>query len=351
MRTIFCNLAMAAVLAIGTAAPAGAQAPQVDPLAQHQRLEARLAAAGDLTESQRAQMQVNLEACRALHLEPADLSPLFPGAPGGDLAPAAALRLQSAVIRAARGDLPLDPLLAKIGEGRRKGAGADALVAAGERVVDLMESAGAVLRAAAADGLEPAADGEQNRAQVRILTRAMWRGLTPEDGARLRESARTRLRDGPCTTADLAAAGELAVRIREQGGDPDEALRLAATALAKGYQADELAELGHLVTAGRLAGADFGALLDDLVGRVDAGLDARALNRELLPSGWMGPSDLPAAGGRQGGDRPGDGPGGGASGGGTSGSGAGDPQGRQRALSAPTDVGGRAGASPHGLAP
>jgi len=320
------------VLAAG-GGPAVAGAPAaVDPLAQQLRLQERLEAAGQLTEPQRTQMRINLEACRTLGLSAEEVGLLFPGDPDGDLPPATALRLQSVVLRAARGEMPVDPLLAKIREGRMKHAPDAVLVQASEQVTDDMFAAAGLLGAAADDGLTPPADAEQRHAQVRTLTRAMWRGLTPEDGARLQERAKERLGTGPCATADLAAAAEVTVRIREQGGDPEEALLLAGAALARGYTAPDLVELGRMVTAGRLGGGDIGTLLTDLTDRVDQGFAAGALNRYLLQSGWMGPSDTPGAGGRQGGNTAG-GPGGT---GGTGGSGSG---------SGGTDQGGSAGGS------
>ncbi len=327
------------LLAVGSRAAAGSPAT-VDPPAQHLRLQERLEADGQLTEPQKAQMRTNLQVCRALGLADEDIGVLFPGSPEGDLAPATALRLQSTVLRAARGELPIDPLLAKIREGRMKHAPDAVLVQAGEQVTDDMIAAGDLLTAAADEGLTPPADPARRRAQIRTLSRAMWRGLTPEDGAQLQQRAKERLGTGPCATADLAAAAEVTVRIREQGGDPAEALQLAGAALARGYTASDLVELGRMVTAGRLGGGDIGALLTDLTDRVDQGLAAGALNRYLLQSGWMGPADAPGAGGRQGGhtgDGPGDGGGGAGSdgtdsggadqGGSAGGSGAGSPGG------------------------
>jgi len=261
-------------------------------------------------------MQLNLEACRELGVDPEAVGALFPGDPGGELAPATALRLQSEVIRLARGDLPLEPLLAKIREGRLKQVPDVALVRAGEQVTGNVVAAGDLLAAAEDLGLAAAADREGRHAEIRTLSRAMWRGLTPEEGARLANRARERLGGNPCTTADLVAAAETAVRIREQGGDREDALRLAGAALAQGYTAPDLVELGRWVTTGRRGGDDMDALLADLANRVDDGLAAGALNRYFQEAGWMGPADGPGAGGRQGGGHQGDGPG---SGGGTGG--------------------------------
>ncbi|HPF69925.1 MAG TPA: hypothetical protein PLQ13_04565 [Candidatus Krumholzibacteria bacterium] len=318
----------AALLALAVAAllapTAAAQTPRIDPLAQQMRIEAAVRAAGDLTEAQRAQMMVNLEACRQLGLDPDAIAPCFPGGPDEPVPPATALRLQSELIRAGRADLPLEPLLAKIREGRMKNVPDAALVAAAGRVNDDMAAADRLLRAAAADGLTPAPDPGAHRHEVRVVTRAMWRGLTPEDGARLQARARERLGSGPCATADLAAAAETAVRIREEGADPEAALELAGLALARGYTADDLAELGRAVVSGRMAGGDVDRLLGALSGGVEAGLEAGALGRALQQAGWMGPAETPGAGGRTGGSQ-GTGPDGGhnagGSGGGTGGSG------------------------------
>jgi hypothetical protein len=297
------------IIALLVSTAAAQQPPQLDPLAQQMRIEARIMANGDLTEPERSQMQVNLRACRALGLEPEVIAPLFEvGGPQG-YQPATALRLQSEVIRAARGEYPMQPLMAKIQEGRMKGARDDALVRTAGSVVDGMAAADGMLASAAGDGLEPPGGPSDRAAQIRIVSRAMWRGLTPEDGAHLRLRAQERLAHGPVSTADLAAAAETTVRIREQGGRPDEALRLAGAALAAGYGADDLAELARAVTSGSLAGADMGAFLGDLGARVEAGLEAGALHRYIQQSGWMGPADAPGAGGPPVGGQPGDGPG------------------------------------------
>ncbi|MFO7607948.1 MAG: hypothetical protein R6X35_01945 [Candidatus Krumholzibacteriia bacterium] len=312
MTTLMRTLVLAGAVTALLAAAATARPLAPDLLARHLRLEARLDEAADLAEPQRARMRLNLQACRTLGLDPDGIAMLFPGRDADVLDPATALRLQSQVIRAARGELPIEPLLAKIREGRRKGAPAEALVQAGEKVVAGLEAAGALLAAGEADGLTPAADPAGRQEQIRSLTRTMWRGLTPEDGARLRARARERLQHGSCGTGDLAAAAEVAVRIREHGGDREDALHLAGAALAQGYNAAELTELGHAVTAGRLGGGDLGALLADLADHVDQGLGAGALHRYLRQGSWLGPGDVPGAGGPGGtGGHQGGGPGGG----------------------------------------
>jgi hypothetical protein len=318
------------VLVVSASGPAVAQAPEsTDPLQQQHRLEAQIRAAGDLTEPQRSRMQEQLQECRRLGLGDDDIAPLFPGnGPNGPngLTPETALQLQAQVIRAARGETPVEPLLAKIREGRMKGAPDDVLLRTATRVTDDLLAASALLAAAAGDGLAPAGDQEDRRVQVRTMTRAMWRGLTPEDGDHLRVRARERLRNGTCTTGDFAAAAETLVRLREQGGGRAETLHLVGAALANGYAANDLAELGRAVTSGRLAGGDVRALLGELSGRMDAGMDPGALNRYMQQSGWMGPADVPGAGGRPDGGHQGDGPGGsdGGPGTGTGGGGASD---------------------------
>lgn len=320
------TLAVVAVLLVASG-QAATGSPDADAAhARFLRLQERLEAAAQLSAPQRAQMRVNLDACRSLDVPPAEIDALFPGHPGGDFEPATALRLQSVVLRAARGALPLDPVLAKVREGHMKHAPDEVLVQAGEQIVDDMGAARALLDAGADAGLTPPQDAAQRQAQIRTLSRAMWRGLSEDDAEQLRQRAQERLGAGPCATGDLAAAGEVTVRIREQGGDSDGALRLVGAALVHGYTASDLVELGRLLAGQRLAGADVAALVADLTDQVDQGLAAGALNRYLQQPAWMGPADAPGPGGGPG-SPAGDAPGPGGPGSAGPGSGSGSDQG------------------------
>jgi len=181
------------------------------------RLHNRIDTSADLTADERAAMHTNVDACLELGIDEAGLDALFPGEEKGHRVSAQTmLRLQNRVMTAAREGLPVEPVMAKIQEGRTKGVPDPLLEKACERMENHVRTAHQIMTRAIDEGFEPPKNQTQERHMNTEMAQQMWRGMKEEGYEQLQERARQRVRAGQCGVEDLAAAGELAPMTEEQ---------------------------------------------------------------------------------------------------------------------------------------
>jgi hypothetical protein len=296
------------------------------------RLHKDIDAAVDLTAEQRAAMHANADACVDLGIDPAGLDALFPGEQKRNRVSAQTmLRLQNRVMTAAREGLPVEPVMAKVQEGRTKGVPDPLLEQACVRMENHVRAANQIMKRAMNDGLDPPGDPAQNRRMNTEMAQQMWRGTKEQDYDQLRERARLRLRDGSCSVEDLVSAGELGTRLMEAGVERERAMKFSGDALQQGYGRREMQQLRIVVAARHQRGEPMDGFMGDMEHCIGAGMGAGEMYNYMMRHGWMGPGDMYGPGGHQptdpkghGGKHGGDGDEGGQGGGGQGGGGSGN---------------------------
>jgi hypothetical protein len=258
--------------------------PQGDML--RERIRDRIQNEDGLKEQDRERLRKHLGECDELGLGDEDVAALF-----DESTPLKKqIRTQERVLEMAREGLPHEPVMQKLREGRRKGVNDETL----DRVCDQMEAhvrtAARVMERAREDGVTPG-DDDVERRRTREMAMHMWRGLDEEDMDQLRERARLRLRDGSCTTEDLAAASETAAKLKEMGVERERAVKLSGDALQNGYTAREMRQIGWMVMTAHMHGGP----QDDVCNELERGIRNQRQLGEMMQNmwqhGWMGPAD------------------------------------------------------------
>ena len=188
------------------------------------RIRERIENEPGLQDQERERLRQHFGECETLGLDDGTIAALF-----DENEPLRQqIRAQERVLGMAREGLPHEPVMQKLREGRRKGAGDEALERVCARMAEQVRAAQRVMERARQDGVAQG-DATAERARTRELAMTMWRGLKEEEGDRLREHARLRLRDGPCTTEDLTASAETAMKLGETGIERARALTVAGS--------------------------------------------------------------------------------------------------------------------------
>ena len=262
------------------------------------RLHSRIDASVDFTADERSAMHANVDACLELGISEAGLEALFPGEDKRHrISAQTMLRLQNRVMTAAREGLPVEPVTAKIQEGRTKGVPDPLLEKACVRMENNVRTANQIMKRAIEDGLEPPKDQTQERHMHREMAQQMWRGMNEEGYEQLQERARLRLRDGQCGVEDLACAGELATRLMEAGVKRERAMQFSGDALQQGYRVQEMRQLQLVVAARHQRGEPMNGFMGDMEHCVGAGMGAGEMYNYMMRHGWMGPGDMYGPGG------------------------------------------------------
>ena len=259
---------------------------QTDDGAAHERIRARIEADAGLATQQREQLREHLRAFERAGLDDQALDALFPeGAPLGEQ-----IRHQQRIARMIGEGLPVEPLLDKLQEGRRKSV-PDGML---DRVCDQLEGH---VRAAdrsmvrAREAGARAGDPSIEHRLTESVARNMWRGLRPDDFEGLMERARERLRDGQCSTTDLAAAAATVTDLMELGAPRERAMELAGEALRERYEAGAIRRMAHMVMAAHAHGRP----VDEVMGQVREGMHHAAsmddVMHQMARQGWMGPGE------------------------------------------------------------
>ena len=268
-------------------------------------------AAAGLSDGERKQMHANVDACVDLDISQAGLEALFPGEQKqARVSAQTMLRLQNRVMTAAHEGLPVEPMVAKIQEGRTKGVPEPALEQACVRMENNLRTANQIMKHAVDEGFEPPRDQTQNRYMKTEMAQQMWRGTKEQDYDQLRDRARIRLRDGSCDVDDLVSAGELATRLCEVGVERQRALQLSGDALENGYRAREMRQLQLMVAGNQQGGGKMNQFMGDLEHCVGAGMGEGEMQNYMMRHGWMGPGDMYGPGGYDPADHKGHGGGG-----------------------------------------
>jgi hypothetical protein len=264
------------------------------------RLHDRINASAGLSAEERAAMHANADACVDLDIPEADLDALFPGEENRHrISAQTMLRLQNRVMTAAREGLPVEPVVAKIQEGRTKGVPDALLEKACVRMENNVRTAHQIMKRAVDEGFVPPGDQTQTRHMNTEMAQQMWRGMNEEGYEQLRERARVRARDGQCGVEDLVSAGELTTRLMEAGVNRERATRFSGDALQKGYRAQEMRQLELVVAARAQRGEPMNGFMGDMEHCVGAGMQAGEMFNYMMRHGWMGPGDMYGPGGYQ----------------------------------------------------
>jgi hypothetical protein len=243
-------------------------------------------------------MHANLETCIELGVTEPGLEAVFPGE--GEqrrISTKTMLQLQNRVMTAAREGLPVEPMLAKVQEGRTKGVPEPLLEQACVRMENNVRTANQIMKKAMNDGVEPPKDQVQNKRMQREMAQQMWRGMNEEGYDQLRKRAQLRLRDGECDAEDLVAAGEVATRLLEAGVDRERAVRFSGDALQQGYRAQEMRRIQLMVASQQHRGEPMNGFFGDLEHCVGAGMGSGEMQNYMMRHGWMGPGDVYGPGG------------------------------------------------------
>ena len=254
--------------------------------ALRERIRERIDSDDQLKERDRLQLREHLRDCEELGLSDSTVKALFAnGVPLQEQ-----IRHQNRILTMAREQLPVESLVAKLEEGRRKQAGEPALERVCSQLEEHVRTAAQVMNRARESGLQPGDDTTEKRL-TESLAMNMWRGLGEGDCDQLMERARLRLRDGSCSTTDFAAASATATELRELGLEHERATRMAGDALQNGYAAREIRQMAHMVMAAHA----HGQAVDEVVGHVQNGLRQHEQMGELMQHvwqrGWMGPGE------------------------------------------------------------
>lgn len=256
------------------------------------RIHDRINDAQHLTDQQRQRMHQNLNACLEMNLPAPMLEGLFPEAGGAPMSGEDMIGLQERVMTAARDGMPVEPMLAKIQEGRTKGVPAPVLQRACDRMNECLHAADRIMRQSRENGIAPPDDPAQRRRVHQDMAMQVWRGITEDGYGELREQARLRLRDGTCDMSDLAAAGETATRLQEEGVDPHRAVRVVGDALRRGYRSQDMAQLQHMVVNRQRAGRTLDGFMGDMEYCLGTGMQAGQMYNYMMQHGWMGPGHM-----------------------------------------------------------
>jgi uncharacterized membrane protein len=274
------------------------QDPQGDPL--RERIRDRIQNEQGLQTQERDQLRKHLGDCETLGLDDAAIGALF----DENVPLQKQIRTQERVLAMAREGLPVDPVTQKLQEGRRKGANDEALEKVCARMEENVRAAHRYMEKAREAGVTPG-DGDAERRRTAEMAKHMFNGLGEGDMDQLQERARIRLRDGSCTTEDLAAAAEATVKLRAMGIERERAGRVAGEALQYGYTAREMRQFSWMVMTAKTHGGPQNDVLDTLERGIRNQHQLAEMVREMYQHGWMGPAD--EHGGHGGHDAAGDG--------------------------------------------
>ncbi len=267
--------------------------PNETPLPQ--RLATCIEHSGGIDAPTRQQMQENLRQCLQAGVAPERLVGLFPLDDQPHLDGPEALRAQATVISALAAELPVDLVLTKVQEGCRKGVDPDRIIAAAERMVGCLSTANHFINEVADAGL-----GETPHPHTGITGNValhVWGGLTARDLEKLKTKGQERLRDHTCTLDDIVAASGCAANLVGGGASHDGAVGLVGEALGLGLSPQQMREMTALVAAARTRTGQFDNIMTQVRQDLNRGLGTQEMAQQMLRAGWLGPADMPGAGG------------------------------------------------------
>jgi hypothetical protein len=260
------------------------QDPQGEML--RERIRERIQNEDGLKEQDRERLRKHLRDCDDLDLGDETVAALF-----DESTPLKnQIRNQERVIEMKREGLPVEPVMLKLREGRRKGVNEQVLEQVCERMEANVRTANRFMKQVREDGVTPGNEEAEQR-RTREMAQNMWRGLEEGDMDQLRERARLRLRDGSCTTEDLTAAAETASRFKEMHVERERAVRLAGDALQNGYGAEEMHQLRWMVMTAHMHGGPPDEVLDTLENGLRNQHQLTQMVQQMWQHGWMGPAD------------------------------------------------------------
>jgi hypothetical protein len=263
------------------------------------QLHSEIDAAGDLSMEERETMHANLDACFQMNMPGPMLQAVFPGSSHRHMSGEAMIGLQNRIMTTGRDGLPVEPMLAKIQEGRTKGVPGPVLERACNRMDGYLRAADRIMTQSRDHGLEPPGDPAQRHRMHQEMAMQMWRGMSEENYGQLGEQARMRLRDGSCGIADLVSAGETATRLQEEGVATARAVRVTGEALRHGYRANEMMQLQYIVMNRQRTGDTMDRFMGDMEYCLGSGMQVEQMYEYMMQHGWMGPGHMSGPWGSQ----------------------------------------------------
>ena len=254
--------------------------------ALRQRIRERIDREEGLQDRERDRLREHLGECKQLGLDDEVVDALF----CEDEPLQKQIKTQERVLAMAREGVPVEPLAEKLQEGRKKGANQQVMEQVCDRIEKNLRIAHRYMNRVQQDGVE-AGDENAERRHTRQMAMNMWHGLEEGDMEQLRERARLRLRDGSCSTEDVAASAETATQLREMGIERRRAVHLAGEALQNGYNAQEMRQIGWMIRTAHMHGGP----PEDVVGTIEDGIrnqhQLTHMMQQMSQNGWMGPAD------------------------------------------------------------
>jgi hypothetical protein len=257
-----------------------------------QRLHSEIDAAGHLSMQEKQTMHANLDACNQMNMPVPMLQAVFPGSSHRQMSGEAMIGLQNRVMAAGRDGLPVEPMLAKIQEGRTKGVPASGLDHACDRMDGYLRAADRIMTQSRQHGLQPSEDPAHQRRLHQEMAMQMWRGMSEDAYGHLGQQAHLRLRDGSCGIADLVWAGEVATRLQEEGVAAGRAVRVTGEAVRRGYRVNEMMQLQYMVMNRQRTGGTIDAFMGDMEYCLGSGMQVGQMYEYMMQHGWMGPGHM-----------------------------------------------------------
>ncbi len=96
---------------------------------------------------------------------------------------------------------------------------------------------------------------------------------------------------------DFAAAAETATDFIEQGVSRQRSRHMVGTGLERGYSAEEMRQLGHVIRASAGHGGPTDEMLRWMEQHMAAGDHMEHMTQQMIHMGWLGPRDMHGPGG------------------------------------------------------
>jgi len=250
---------------------------------------------------QRNHMRNNLDNCLGHGMNGEEIQALFPleGGHGSGNAELM-LAMQDQVLALVDLDLPMDPMMTKIMEGRMKNVPADRLERVLTQTGNNIRYSHQMLMGAIEGGVQTPHSGSGMHDANNELAHCLWDGLSEDGMDQIRERAMNRAHDGTCTTDQFVAACQAATQFAHSGMNQDQAVHLAGEAMHNGYSATDMRTMGFMMMSGSGGDGHHGEMVANMQEWVHEGMNMDEMTHHMMEGGWMGPADMMGAGGQHG---------------------------------------------------
>ena len=250
---------------------------------------------------QREHMRNNLDTCLDHGMNGEEIHALFPlaGSQGHGNA-GQMLAMQDQVLGLVDLDLPREPMMRKIMEGRMKNVPADRLEQVLVQTGNNIRHSHHMLVSAIEGGVQAPHSGSGMHHANSELAHCLWDGLSEDGMDQIRERATNRAHDGTCTADQFVAACQAATRFANGGMDHDQAVHMAGEAMYNGYSAADMRTMGFMMMSGSGGEGHHAEMVSHMQEWVHEGMSMDEMTHHMMEGGWMGPADMMGAGGHHG---------------------------------------------------